>query len=67
MTDQPYYVLNVNPDGEDVLHRDPREVCNTQADEMPGREVIDQATAEVLQADGAVRLCRHCYGSEADE
>lgn len=65
MTDQPYYVLNTNPDGQDVLHESPGESCNTQADEMPGRQVIDTATAEALMASGSVRRCQHCYPEDA--
>ena len=59
MTDAPYYVLNRNSSGGDVLHRNPREVCNTQADEMSGREVIDEATALSMKLGGYVRLCQH--------
>ncbi len=46
---EPYFVLNVN-DGTDVLHRDPGERCNTQADEMEGRQTVDAKTAEALLA-----------------
>ncbi len=58
---EPYFVLNVNPDGTDVLHRNPRESCNTQADEMPGREVIDAETADALLTMDSARRCGHCF------
>ncbi len=57
----PVYVLNVNPAGRDVLHRDPRETCNT--DDAKGRETIDATTADALLTSGGAIPCRHCYQS----
>ena len=56
-----YFVLNQN-EGMDTVHRNPRESCNTQADEMPGRQVIDAETADALLARGTARRCLHCMG-----
>ena len=56
----PYLVLNRNPNSPDVIHHNPGEQCNTQADEMKGREVIDPDTAEALLNDGSAIRCRHC-------
>jgi len=61
---EPYYVLNVNPDGDDVLHRDPGERCNTQADEMKGRQVIDAHTADAMLSKNQAHACRHCWPDE---
>lgn len=58
---EPYYVVNRNPDGADVLHRDPREACNTEASEMKGRQTIDATTGAALETSGDIRLCLHCY------
>ena len=63
MTDQPYYVLNTDPNGPEVLHRNPREICNS--DDMEGREVLDASTAEALMAGGTVRRCKHCNNPKA--
>lgn len=57
------FILNVNPDGSDVVHRNPREECNT--DDAKGRERIDQATAEALIDHGAAVRCGHCNTEEA--
>lgn len=62
MTHEPYYVINRN-DGEDTLHRDPREVCNV--DDAEGRQTLDTATGTALEASGDVHLCRHCIGGDA--
>ncbi len=59
---KPYYVLNRNPDGVDVLHRDPREVCNV--DDSEGRQTIDFATADAMLTTTQVRRCRHCWPDE---
>lgn len=67
MTSDPYYVLNRNADGSSVLHRDPGESCNTQADEMPGRTVIDPKTGAALEASGDVRLCKHCIDTDSED
>ncbi len=55
---KPYYVLNIN-DGVDVLHRDPREVCNV--DDAEGRQTIDFATADAMLTTDKVRRCAHCW------
>lgn len=60
MTDH-YYVLNP-VDGTDILHRDPREVCNT--DQATDRQTIDAATATALLTSDVVRRCGHCWGDD---
>ena len=58
--DAPRFVLNQNPDEQDVIHRNPIEVCNT--DDARGRQTIDADTADALIAMGDARQCQHCYG-----
>lgn len=56
---EPEFILNVN-DGKDTLH-DPHkltESCNT--DDIKGRKVVDEITAESLYARGDAALCQHC-------
>jgi hypothetical protein len=55
---EPYFVLNRN-EGQDTVHRDPREECNV--DDVEGRQVIDEATAVALADRGDARRCAHCY------
>jgi hypothetical protein len=52
------FILNVNPGGVDVLHRNPLEVCNT--DQVEGRQSVDVRTAAELIARGVARPCEHC-------
>lgn len=56
-----YFVLNRNGGGEDVIHRNPRNECNTEAEKMEGREAIDPETAESMLLSGLARKCAHCY------
>ena len=63
MSDADVVILNVNPDGIDVLHPDPGEQCNT--DDAEGRQRVDARTAAALLARGEARLCEHCGSSEA--
>lgn len=58
---EPYFVLNRN-EGVDVVHRNPREECNT--DDADDRETIDAETADALLARGTARRCGHCYQEE---
>jgi hypothetical protein len=58
---EPYYVLNRN-DGVDTLHRNPREVCNT--DDVEGRDALDPVTGLALEKSGDIHLCAHCYPQE---
>lgn len=60
---EPYYVINRN-EGEDTLHRNPREECNT--DEIEGRATVDPLTGAALEKSGHIRLCRHCYPVEQE-
>ena len=62
MSDQPYYVINRNPKGGDVLHRNPREECNQ--DDADGRQKVDPSTGKALEKSGHIRLCGHCYNTE---
>lgn len=62
MTDR--YVLNRNK-GIDVMHKNPREECNT--DDAVGREVLDPATALQMVLKGHARTCGHCYPPEQEE
>ena len=55
---EPYFVLNVN-DGMDVLHRNPREECNT--DQAKGRQTVDPDTADALLTLGTAQRCQHCW------
>lgn len=55
---EPRYVLNVNPGEQDVLHRDPTEVCNT--DDAAQRLNVDIDTADALLAMDEARACQHC-------
>ena len=57
---EPRFVLNQNPDAQDVIHRNPGESCNT--DDARGRQSIDADTADALIAMGDARPCEHCYG-----
>lgn len=52
------FILNVNPGGVDVLHRNPREECNT--DQVEGRQKVDVRTAAELIAKGIAKPCKHC-------
>ena len=52
------YVLNRNPDGDDVLHRNAGEQCNL--DDSEGRQKVDAETAEALLLRGDALLCGHC-------
>jgi len=63
MTD-PYYVLNRN-DGEDTLHRDPREECNV--DDAEDRDTLDPTTGLALERSGDIHLCGHCIGEQPHE
>ena len=58
---EPYYVLNRDEAGEDVIHENPRNQCNTEAEKMDGREVIDPETADAMLLSGLARRCGHCY------
>ena len=58
-----YFVLNRN-EGTDTVHRNPREVCNT--DDADGREKIDAKTAASLIASGQAVPCGHCIGPKAE-
>ena len=64
MPPDPVFVLNFNPDGADVIHRNPREVCNT--DDAVGRQNVDATTAAAMIASGHARACEHCIGPEED-
>jgi hypothetical protein len=55
-----YLVLNRNDSGEDVIHRNPRNECNTEAEKMDGREVIDAETADAMLLSGLARRCLIC-------
>ena len=56
------YLLNVNEAGDDVVHRNPREECNTDdADHLLNIDA-DTAIAIVMKGD-AVR-CAHCNAEE---
>lgn len=55
---EPYFVLNRN-EGEDTLHRNPREECNV--DDAEGRETIDESTYLAMAEAGTARRCRHCH------
>jgi hypothetical protein len=58
----PYYVLNRN-EGEDTLHRNPREECNV--DDIEGRDTLDPTTGYALEKSGDIRLCQHCMEEPA--
>lgn len=58
---EPYYVLNVNAGGMDVLHRNPRNECNTEAAKMDGRQTVDPDTADALLTMGEAVKCQHCW------
>lgn len=62
MTVEPRFVLNRN-EGQDVIHLNPGERCNT--DDSKGREVIDPDTAEALLNHGDAVRCLHCYPEDA--
>jgi hypothetical protein len=57
--DEPRYVLNRNEGGESVLHKNPREECNT--DDALDDIRVDTATGAALEMSGDIALCRHCY------
>lgn len=60
MTDAGEYILNVNA-GADTLH-DPShltESCNT--DDIEGRKMVDEFTAEALLIKGDAVACQHCH------
>lgn len=59
MTSEDRFVLNANEDDLDVLHRNPREECNT--DDATGRQIVDPDTADALLAMGEAAKCQHCY------
>jgi len=61
MASEPYYVLNRN-DGEDTLHRNPREECNV--DDVDGRSTLDAVTGKALEESGDIHLCKHCIPQE---
>lgn len=52
------YVLNVNPEGDDIIHRNPREECNT--DDAKHKVNIDVDTATAIIARGDALRCAHC-------
>ena len=56
-----YWVVNTNPNGLDIVHRNPREECNL--DDARGRDVIDAETADALLSIGEARRCEHCCGA----
>ena len=56
------FVLNRNTDGDDVLHRNPREECNQ--DDARQRQTIDADTADALLARDQARRCGHCFTEE---
>lgn len=58
MPADPVFVVNVNPDDVDVVHRNPREECNT--DDAAGRQTVDARTAAAMIASGHARTCQHC-------
>ena len=58
------YVLNENPGGIDVIHRNPHEECNT--DDAKGITPISPDTAVVLLVEGHARACQHCLGSHLE-
>lgn len=57
------FVLNVNADGLDVVHRNAMEQCNL--DDAEDRQTIDAKTAAALIASGQAQACQHCIESEA--
>lgn len=61
MTDR--FVVNVNEAGIDVVHRNPREECNT--DDADDVQTIDAKTAAAMIASGQARTCQHCIEQEA--
>ncbi len=63
MSDQPRFVLNVNA-GEDVIHRNPGEECNT--DDAVDRSTIDRASANAMLKRGLARRCEHCSWENED-
>lgn len=60
MTEQPTFIVNVNPDSLDVVHDPARfsEECNV--DDAKGRQRVDAKTAAALISSGEARLCAHC-------
>lgn len=59
MTDEPRYLVTLIPDGLDVLHRNPGDSCELDADY--GCQSIDPDTADALQSMGEARQCQHCW------
>lgn len=51
-------VLTVKPDDLDVLHRNPREECNT--DDAARRLNVDPDTADALLLRGQAVRCQNC-------
>lgn len=56
------YVL-VRKNGKDILHRNPREECNT--DDADRKEDLDEATASSLMRGDFVRRCEHCNSEDS--
>lgn len=65
MTDNGEYILNVN-EGVDTIHRAAglTEQCNT--DQIEGRKVVDEFTAEALLVRGDAVACKHCGPTPGD-
>ena len=60
MTDETLYIVNINPDGLDVLHKQHGdERCNR--DDMRDRQVIDPDTADALYRMEEARRCQVCW------
>jgi hypothetical protein len=59
---QPVRFVLTDVAGTDTLHADPREQCNTDADE--GKRVIPRGRALQLMRSGDVHCCRHCKPQE---
>lgn len=51
------WILNEN-EGQDVVHHNPGERCNT--DDVEGRQVVDSSTAHAMVDRGDARRCEHC-------
>jgi hypothetical protein len=58
MNDEARFIVNVNEGGDDVIHRNPREECNT--DDADNVQAIDPRTAAAMIASGSARTCEHC-------
>jgi len=58
------YVLNVNEGSDDVVHRNPREECNT--DDADHLLSIDADTANAILGKGDAVRCAHCNAEDSE-